>query len=144
MTIAFVLERPKKYGANIIDQDGLMREILKNTDYPKRSISSVFYFIDYLLQLPEDLTKRLYSNISPILQKEARSMLFSEKYAESPTLAEAFAIERKEAEEKGKQEGKLEVLRSLAVTLINKNYADEEIIELTNLSVEEVGALRKK
>lgn len=121
-----------------------MQEILENTDYPKTSISSVFYFIDYLLHLPEDLTKRLYSNISPILQKEASSMLFSEKYGESPTLAEAFAFERKEAEEKGKLEGKLEALRSLAKTLINKNYSDEKIMELTNLSVEEVGALRNK
>ncbi|MCH1624411.1 hypothetical protein [Fredinandcohnia quinoae] len=66
-------------------------------------------------------------------------MIHSKQMKKSPTLADAFKQERYE----GRQEGKLEERKNLAVELIRENFPDEKIAKMTRLSIEEVKEIRK-
>lgn len=68
MTIAFVLERPKKYGANIIDQDGLWKRVIADL------------FEDFLLFLMPDLYDMIDFKKKPeFLQQELFKEILKEK-----------------------------------------------------------------
>lgn len=129
----------------------LMREVLKLKEHSRVSISAVFYFIDYLLRLPDDLTHQLTAEMRPILEEERKHMVQYERDHLSPTLADLAAIERKEAMErglklgekigevKGEEKGK----KNIALTLLDEGFDIDYIAKLTKLSVAEVVELKK-
>ncbi|ASK62189.1 hypothetical protein CFK37_08445 [Virgibacillus phasianinus] len=55
------------------------------------------------------------------------------------TLAEIFA----ELKEEGMEKGKKETEKNIAKKLIQKDYSDEQIMEITELELDEVVKLRK-
>ncbi|MCH1624418.1 hypothetical protein [Fredinandcohnia quinoae] len=118
----------------------LLEAALDTDKYPHELyITALFYFIDYLLQIPNTLTRELRKEIIPLIEKEANHMIYSKQMKKSPTLADAFKQERYE----GKQEGKLEERKNFAMELIREHFSDEKIAKMTRLSVEEVRGIRK-
>jgi len=116
----------------------LMREILKMDNHSRKSVRAVFYFIDYLLELPKDMTKYLVETMRPILREEGNRMIQSEREDLSPTLAELIAFERGEGEERGKQVER----KNLALSLLRDDFEVAYIAKLTKLSVAEVEELK--
>ncbi|WP_373895039.1 hypothetical protein [Virgibacillus sp. CBA3643] len=103
--------------------------------YSHTYVSVLIYFIDYLLQVPPYLTKKLRDNVSPLLNKEVVQKMQTERSNPSPTLAEIF--------DEREKEGKKEAMKQFAEELILENFSDDYIAKLTKLSVEEVALLRK-
>ncbi|MCZ2260944.1 hypothetical protein [Sporosarcina sp. G11-34] len=121
----------------------LMREVLKLEVHSRVSITAVFYFIDYLLRLPEELSHEFTDKIRPILEEERQKMVQYESGDLSPTLADLARIEGKEALEEGLEQGLEQGLRSVALTMLQENLEVEYIAKLTKLSVAEVEKLKE-
>lgn len=127
----------------------LMKELVHSQKYSRTAIIAVLYFIDYLLQLPEELTERLSKEIGPAIRKEQGLMeLYNEENA-SPTILRSFAEQWDEGVEKGRAEG-LERGLKQGISLEKKKIAKklkaekmpkEMIAEVTGLSLDEVEAL---
>lgn len=113
----------------------LMREVLKLEGQSRIAISAVFYFIDYLLLLPEELRDEFTDTIGPIIKKEGQLMVQFEKNDLPPTVADLIENERKEALEQG--------LKNVALTMLQEDLEVEYIAKLTNLSIAEVEKLKK-
>ncbi|WP_368986515.1 hypothetical protein NST54_03645 [Caldifermentibacillus hisashii] len=108
--------------------------ILTNPNLKSNVAEALFYFIDYLLYLPDELTKQLTKDLSINIEKEAKHMLYSEKIKEAPTLAEYFKTVREEGFEKGKMEEK----RNLAAELLREGFSVEKVAKMVKLSLDEV------
>ena len=75
------------------------------------------------------------------------------EYVEELMRAEAEEIMRNqekyfagfhEGEDKGKLEGKLETQTLIVKNLLNKNMTDSEIMDITNISIEELNNIKKE
>ncbi|SKA97837.1 conserved hypothetical protein (putative transposase or invertase) [Sporosarcina newyorkensis] len=118
----------------------LMREIVRNEKYPRTAVQAVFHFIDYLLKLPKDLEQKLSEVMYPILGEEKKLMELYNKENASPTIANAFEMERVE----GKTEGRIEERLRLVQNMLKKDLSLEEIADLAGLSEDEVLAIRNE
>src|SRR5699024_7198882 len=98
-------------------------------------LNSLIYFVDYLLKLPEEMKHRLREELNPYLGEEVITKMRAEKTNQPPTIAELI--------EEGKEEGKKEAIKDIAISLIRDNYSDEKISEITKLTREEVEEIRK-
>ncbi|WP_342514436.1 Rpn family recombination-promoting nuclease/putative transposase [Sporosarcina sp. FSL K6-1522] len=79
----------------------LMREIIKSKQYSGTEIQAVFYFFDYLLRLPENLSRKLNDTLIPIIQKEVNDMVQFDSGEWSPTMEAVFAKIREDGERRG-------------------------------------------
>ena len=126
----------------------LMRDLLSMKEHSKESIRAVFYFIDYLLQLPKSLTEKLVEQVRPILQEEGYRMLQYNKGEPSPTLAELMAARHGEGLEQGLEQGLVEGAERererLIFRLLDKGLNLETIAEFVDLDVEKVGEIAAK
>ncbi|MBE1556773.1 hypothetical protein [Sporosarcina limicola] len=132
----------------------LMREVIKGNGYSRASVSALFYFIDYLLQLPKDLEKELNHTMVPLIQEEASHMIHHNLEDQSPTLAEVLAVVRSEGEKEGKEEGKKEGKRegekeggiikalSIAANLLALGMEPDIVAKVTQLPEEKVRELQ--
>lgn len=124
----------------------LMREIVRNEEYPRTAVQAVFHFIDYLLKLPKDLEQQLAEAMYPILGEEKKLMELYNKENASPTIANAFEMERVEGRlegrSEGKMEGRIEERLHLVQNMLKKDWSLEDIMDLTGLSEEELLAIR--
>src|SRR5690625_2612857 len=86
-----------------------MRQILKkfnlHQDKTRRYISSLFYFIDYLLQTPNELNNKLKGDLFTHIRKDGEYSMPIEKRPESPTLAGIFELFEQEGRAEGKRLG---------------------------------------
>ncbi|WP_373895327.1 hypothetical protein [Virgibacillus sp. CBA3643] len=119
-------------------------------------LSALLYFIDYILQIPSELHEKLYETL-PVIQneKEEGTIMGMEKLRDTPTFGRLFREIEEEASkkgmekgiekgiEKGREEGIEEAERNFARKLLDKNYSDEEISQLTSLELKEVTKLRQ-
>ena len=129
----------------------LIIQILQKFSYQQEDthiyLSALFYFIDYLLQIPDDLVKQLTKDVMPYLGKEVADQMRAEKTDTSQTLSEIFAELKREGIEKGMErgveKGKKEALSHVVRELIREDYSDEQIGKITKLEIEEVKAWRK-
>ncbi|MGJ9458107.1 hypothetical protein [Oceanobacillus sp. CF4.6] len=137
----------------------LMIEILQKFssqhENTRTYLTSLFYFIDYLLHVPDELKKKLSEDIRPLIGKEASHTMRAEKEKLPPTIAELFADAkdeglvkgreegREKGREEGRDEGREETKKMLAQELIREDFSDEHIAKLTKLGIEEVVRLRK-
>ncbi|PAV31117.1 hypothetical protein CIL05_00205 [Virgibacillus profundi] len=138
----------------------LMTQILQKFTMSNEETHTYFtallYFIDYLLQVPEELKQKFIEEIRPLIGKEEVLQMKAEKEKLSPTLAAIFAEAKEEGEAKGiekgraegKAEGKAEGIEEakimFAQELIRNKYSDETIAKLTKLDVEVIKKLRKE
>lgn len=130
----------------------LMRLVLRNTDYPPEErriyLSTLIYFIDYLLQIPKELTRKLRSEI--ILSKEDTEMMYLDRKNLPPTFGELMEQEKEEGkrlgEELGKELGKEigikigreEGQRLVAQELLKEGMSVEQVAKFAKLPIEEV------
>ncbi|WP_449354335.1 hypothetical protein ACUL41_14160 [Virgibacillus natechei] len=127
-------------------------------------LSALLYFIDYILQIPSELQEKLYETL-PVIQneKEEGTIMGMEKLRDTPTFGRLFKEIEEEASkkgmekgieegmekgmekgiEKGREEGIEEAERNFARKLLDRNYSDEEISQLTSLELKEVTKLRQ-
>lgn len=111
-------------------------------DPQKRSqeyIQPLLYFIDYLLEVPEEMTRELQEEIGPMIGKEA-SYMERAMYPDPPTLKPFIDEWRQE----GKAEGIAEGTKKIAMSMLKKGYSAKEIMELTNLTEKELDELKKQ
>lgn len=133
----------------------LMMHILKNFSLQQEKsrayITTLFYFIDYLLQTSEELEAELRSDLIKIINQEGEQEMHTEKEVLSPTLAGVLKmIEQQEiekAEKRGKEQGIEKGNKEAKVTfvkkLISEDFQDEKIAELTSLKLQEVMEIRR-
>lgn len=112
----------------------LMREIIRDQQYPRTAVQAALHFIDYLLQLPKSFTEQLSAEIRPIIRKETELMELYNKEDASPTVRNAFDLEFQKGIEQGIDREKSDVTKKL---LLN-NIPLETIINVTGLSLEEI------
>ncbi|WP_382400036.1 hypothetical protein [Lentibacillus salinarum] len=106
-------------------------------------LSALFYFIDYLLRVPKDLSRQLKDDIIPYMGKEVVQKMQAEKTNPSQTLEEIFAELRQEGREKGREEGRKDTLKHVVQELIREDYSNEQIMKITKLDLEDVKELRR-
>jgi hypothetical protein len=116
-------------------------------------LSALTYFIDYLLQLPIELTEKLRNEI--MISKEAIDLIYLDRKNLPPTFGELRKLEREEGKLEGKIEGKIEgklegKLEGLLIerkrivsNLTRENFTVEQIADLTELSIDEVKKLQQ-
>jgi hypothetical protein len=108
-------------------------------------LSALTYFIDYLLQLPIELTEKLRNEI--MISKEAIDLIYLDRKNLPPTFGELMKLEREEGKLEGKLEGKIEGLlierKRIVSKLTRENFTIEQIADLTELSIEEVKMLQQ-
>ncbi|MGM7721406.1 hypothetical protein [Metabacillus sp. Hm71] len=120
-----------------------IRLVLQMNEYqPKEQriyLSALIYFINYLLQIPEELTEKLKNEI--ILSKEEIEMVYLDRKNLPPTFGELIKLEREEGLQKGLKEGLEKGRRRVAKNMLKEGFAIEMIARLTELSEEEVRKL---
>src|SRR5699024_5587990 len=104
-------------------------------------LNSLIYFVDNLLKLPEEMKHKLREELNPYLGEEVITKMRAEKTNQPPTIAELM----KEYEQEGIEKGKKEAIKNIseAISLIRKNYSNEKISEITKLTSEDLGEIRK-
>ncbi len=125
----------------------LMRFILQNKDFPYEErhlyISALIYFIDYLLQIPQELTEKLRKEV--ILTEEDKTMLYLDRNNLPPTWNEVEKMIREEGIEKGISQGIEQGLerkqREIAKKMLQEGYSIREIEKMTDLSEGEIRKL---
>lgn len=129
----------------------LMRELIRSKKYARSAIIATIYFVDYLLKLPEEETKKLGQALGPEIRKERGLMeLYNEENA-SPTVSKSFAeqLDRGIAQgleqglEKGLEQGISLEKQNIAKKLILENMPLEMISSVTDLNVEELEAIQE-
>jgi hypothetical protein len=114
----------------------LIQLALQNNDYPEGErriyISALIYFIDYLLQIPPELTKKLRNEI--ILSKEEFKMLYLDRNNLPPTFGELNELVRKEGREEGR--------KLVALELLKDGMPAERVAKYVQLPIEEVEKLK--
>ncbi|MBT2692823.1 hypothetical protein [Bacillus sp. ISL-55] len=120
----------------------LMRLVLQKMNQPlderRIYLSALTYFIDYLLQLPIELTEKLRNEI--MISKEAIDLMYLDRKNLPPTFGELRKMEREE----GKIEGLLVERKRIVSKLTRENFTVEQIADLTELSIEEVKKLQEQ
>lgn len=128
----------------------LMREVLKiNRDYHE-VLEIILYFIDYLLRLPEELSEKLATTITPIV-REVSGMGQIEREFVSPTMEAVFAKIQENGEKKGWEEGREEgeklgtkkSLTKVALELLKEGLSIDLIAKATGLDKETIEKLKE-
>ncbi len=126
----------------------LMREILKSDSYSHTEILAVFYFIDYLLRLPKELTEQFYDTMVPIIEKEVKQMVQFDNEDLSPTMEAVFTRIREEGERKGIEQGIErgieQGIEQVALEMLKEGSSIEFIAKVTRLDKETIEKIRKK
>src|SRR5699024_12170646 len=86
------------------------------------------------------MKNNLREELNPYLGEEVITKMRAEKSNPPPTLAELIVESRQE----GKKEGKEEVIKDIVIALIRKNYSDQEIMKITELTTAELEAIRER
>src|SRR5690625_3884190 len=102
-------------------------------------LNKLIYFVDNLLKLPEEMKDKLREELNPYLGEEVITKMRAEKSNPPPTLAELIVESRQE----GREEGKEEAIKDIVIALIRKNYSDQEIMKITELTTAELEAIRE-
>jgi predicted transposase YdaD len=114
----------------------VLQKMIQPLDERRIYLSALTYFIDYLLQLPIELTEKLRNEI--MISKEAIDLIYLDRKNLPPTFGEFRKLEREE----GKLEGLLIERKRIVSKLTRENFTVEQIADLTELSIEEVKMLQ--
>lgn len=138
----------------LIFKENLLKEISLLKDVGQIEINAVFYFVDYLLVLPDELSEQLRQEILTFIQREELEMLHFRDEEISPTLAAIMEMKRKDGieegieqgleqgMEKGIEQGKLLAKKETAIQLLKLSMPIVQIAEATALSVDEINMLK--
>lgn len=130
----------------------LMRELIRSKRYSRTAIVATIFFVDYLLQLPKEDTRRLGQEIGGEIRKERGIMeLYNEENA-PPTVLNSFAeqLDRSIAKgieqglERGLEQGIDLGVEKAASKMLQMGLDLEVVSEATGLSLERVRALEQE
>lgn len=134
----------------------LLKEVALLKGVGQIEISALFYFIDYLMLLPDDLSQQLRKEILLFVWKEELEMVQFREEDLSPTLAAIIEMGhedgivqgrkqgRKQGREQGLEQGKLLEKKETAKQLLKLSMPIEQIVIVTALSVDEIETLKKE
>lgn len=133
-------------------KEALLKEVSLLKNCSDIEISALFYFVDYLLALPEDLSKELNEEIVTFIQKEEFRMVELRREDMSPTFAaiveslEKRGMERgiKQGIEKGIEQGRLSTTEEFVRKSLLNHLDVEVIANITGLTVEHIMNLKAK
>ncbi|WP_338788297.1 hypothetical protein [Metabacillus sp. FJAT-53654] len=124
----------------------LIQLVLQKNDYPQEEryiyLSALIYFIDYLLQIPIELTQKLQNEI--ILTKEEIEMMYLDRNNLPPTFGELKRLVREEGREEGREKGIEEGQKLVAVELLKDGMPVYLVAKYVKLSIEIVEELKGK
>lgn len=105
-------------------------------------ISTLLFFIDKLLRIPNEYTQKLEYEIQTILKEENR---MDEKWnlEDAPTFKGVFEALRKEEREEGRSEGEKAKAIAIAKKMLLKGLDVQLIADTTELPLEEILKLKK-
>ncbi|QQK75331.1 Rpn family recombination-promoting nuclease/putative transposase [Salicibibacter cibarius] len=110
-------------------------------------VHSLLYFIDYVLQIPEDMSKKLQEEVKPMIGKEANDM-DKTKHPDPPTLKPLLDELRQEGKELGRREGiaegQRERTKEIAVAMLKEGIPIESIMKVTGLNDEELSEIKSR
>ncbi|WP_442598672.1 hypothetical protein [Neobacillus sp. D3-1R] len=111
----------------------LIRLVLQKNNIPQQEqrvyISTLVYFIDYLLQLPQELSQKLRNEI--ILSKEVSQMWHLDRKNLPPTLSEWEKIFREEGQEQ------------VAIELLRDGHPIEFVAKYVKIPIEKIEKLKE-
>jgi predicted transposase/invertase (TIGR01784 family) len=107
--------------------------MLYDQGYGEQAILDLDNFLDWLMDLPEELEKQFQIELKAF--EEARQM----KYV---TTIERMAEER--GEERGRVEERLTTQTEIALNMLRKNMSPETIAEVTGLTIAEIETLQSR
>jgi len=119
----------------------VLQKMIQPLDERRIYLSALTYFIDYLLQLPIELTEKLRNEI--MISKEAIDLIYLDRKNLPPTFGELRKLEREEGKLEGKIEGLLIERKRIVSKLTRENFTVQQIADLTELSIEEVKKLQQ-
>jgi hypothetical protein len=109
-------------------------------------LAALFYFIDYLLKIPDELTRKLRNEIT--ISEEEIELIYLDRKNPPPTLTSLGELKREWKEEgikkgiqKGIKKGDEERQRKVARKMLKEGFSVEVIERLTELSEEEIKEL---
>lgn len=141
----YVSETKKDFEKRYQYKRKLIQVILERMKYPEEQsqvyISALIYFVDYLLQMPKELTEKLQADLIPIMEKEVVEMDYIETFKSAPTIAGVLDKIKEKGIQEGREEGRREGMKEVARKLLSKGMEISEISELTELSEEEIKKL---
>nr|WP_239584165.1 Rpn family recombination-promoting nuclease/putative transposase [Aquibacillus albus] len=122
----------------------LFRMILQKNTYPpverRIYIATLIYFIDYLLQIPLELTQKLRDEI--IKTKEGKEMVYMDREHLPQSWAELEKVFREEGKEEGEKKGLEKGLeegkKSVAIELLKAGMTVEVVANYAKLPLEKV------
>ena len=132
----------KKMSLRSAYKRALLREVWSLKNINRKEMSALLYFVDYLLKLPRDMSEQLQQEMRAEIRKEDEMMLETYKEDLPPTLAGILEMERQEGIDLGIDLGIERGIKQVAKKMIAKGKSNEEIIDATDLTLEEVEALR--
>ena len=156
------VKRGKEYQKRFNFKQKLISLALEKYAHHGTYLSALLYFIDYILQIPPELQEKLHDALPLEIKKKGAKIMGMERLRDTPTFGRVFreieeeatkkGLEKGMAEgmekgiekgmEKGKEKGKKEAEKRFAKKLLQKDYSDEEISQLTDLELEEVKKMR--
>ncbi|SFD86762.1 hypothetical protein SAMN05216238_10534 [Lentibacillus persicus] len=114
----------------------LMELLVKDQKVDARGYAGVLlYFIDYLLEVPTDMKEALQEEIEPMIEEEGIPMGETE-FPDSPTLKPIY--------DKIRKEGKKETTKEIALAMLRKNFADEDILDVTGITEKELNDIKSE
>lgn len=122
----------------------ILKEIamLENVTYQEQK--ALLYFVDFLLALPNSLTRKLSLQIEQYFGEEKLDMIHFNKEEVPPTFGELKRMEREEGREQGIEKGRKEEKLAIAKKLLELSMPIEQIAEVTGLTLDQVQSLIKE
>lgn len=128
-------------------KEKLMAYVVKSGHYTDVELQAAIYFIDYLLQLPKELTEELHNKMVKVIEKEESNMIQHNSGEWSPTMEAVFSHIREDAEkvgmEKGLEQGKEQAFKKVALELLKVGSAVDYVVGVTGLKPEVVEKLKE-
>lgn len=122
----------------------LFELLLRNQeDSPREYITSLLHFIDYLLQVPREMTRTLQKDFRPIIGKEEIPM-DETMNLDIPTLQPFIDEGIEKGIEKGKEEGKIREKRRMAKAMLKEGFSIKSIMKVTDLSEKELDEIKSQ
>ncbi|MBL5876753.1 hypothetical protein HV454_06985 [Bacillus sporothermodurans] len=116
----------------------LMRLLMQKSDFPQEEqriyLSALIYFVDYILQIPDELPSKLRNEI--MIMKEEVDMFFLDRKNLPPTFGEI----REEAREEGLEQGR----KQIALEMLADGMDVEVVAKYVKLPIEEIKRLKKR
>lgn len=140
----------KKHKTNLKQKTEIKKVLLQqvllrySSDHNKSEtyLEALTYFINFLFDLPKHNEEEVYSELEDFVKRSDINMN-TEMPKRSPVLDELGRRLAGDYAEETRKEGIEEGIKKVAKKLIEKNFSNEQIVEITEIPLEEIKELRE-